>query len=113
MPVATMQLPTKSWVVGFWDAEGFSSVPETLYVLKDGSPKWYRYLRVGISQADQVVLEQIRDMFGGNVYDKGSGMYELAIQSSLECSAFTALLLKSSRNDVKRNELKENVAKCA
>lgn len=93
--------PTRDWFVGFWDAEGYSSVR------KQNLSSTF----VGVSQKDRVPLDKIRNFWGcGSVY-KGRQAdifgWTLSLREDVqECyKEVICLLLQRSRNPQKRQSL--------
>ena len=84
--------PTLPWVVGFWDAEGSSSVPD-----KGVQPVIY--------QKDIRVLGKIQGLIGGHLYIPTSGCPRLALSGS-DARRFVRLCLIYSHNISKLNSLK-------
>ena len=86
--------PTKEWFTGFWDAEGSS------YVGRGAIP-----IRITVSQKDGEVLRKVKDLWGfGHISASGKSSSSWSVVGN-EALIVASWLLKTSRNEAKRNKL--------
>lgn len=107
MSIVDRNKVTLNWFVGFWDAEGYSSVQRCNH-----NNIQYTYLKIGVSHKDKGVLTEISQLFGGKIYDKGADMYEWCFQRDTIHSFVMELLLYHSKNLSKHTKLLEDISKC-
>lgn len=102
----TLHAPTLDWIVGFWDAEGSSSLTGPAHVV----------LNINIVQADIEVLTSVRNFLGyGSIYTtknnppSGNAIHRLSFHNE-HAYELAGVLLEKSKCLGKRTRLSDNLA---